>query len=238
MNHLPLWLSAPQLCSYLPQRDSQPLFIAPEVALNMALYSQLIDLGFRRSGDYVYRPHCTACTSCIATRIAVDNFLPNRSQRRCRQHHAATRVVVRNAEFDPRHFELYCRYQNARHGAPEHNSIDAEQYWQFMGSSWCTTLLLEFLHQGRLMAVAVTDRVEQGLSAMYTFFDPELSALSPGVFALLWQIEYARQLDLDFVYPGFWVRDCRKMSYKMHYRPLQGYVDGQWQTLPKPDHYA
>lgn len=234
MIRLPLWLTGESPCSYLSQRSSRSLVVDPTLAMDSSLYTQLLNQGFRRSGNQVYRPHCDDCQACIATRLAVAEFVPDRRQRRCWQRNRHTQVVVKSTQFDPRHFELYRRYQAARHQPEEAPPISVEDYLQFFDSDWCETWFVEFLIEGRLAAVAVVDIVEDGLSAVYTYFDPAFNQYSPGVLAVLWQIEHARQLQLPYVYLGYWIADCRKMRYKIQYQPIQGLIADRWQPLPKP----
>jgi leucyl-tRNA---protein transferase len=231
MISIPLWLTAEHACSYLDDRYSRSTVVDPDFMLNPQLYSRLIEQGFRRSGDQVYKPYCRSCQACVPTRLPVAYFLPDRKQKRCAKRNAQTRVSIKPAEFDPRHFELYSRYQAARHDKGETSSASPREYLHFLGSSWCDTWFVEFSISGKLAAVAVVDVLDHALSAVYTFFDPEFSDYSPGVFAVLWQIEQARKLNLEYLYLGFWVKDCRKMSYKNQYQPLQGLIGQQWQPI-------
>lgn len=234
MMRLPLWLTSSSPCSYLPQQATRSLVVDPALQLDSSIYTQLLNKGFRRSGNQVYRPHCGACQACIATRLAVAKFSPDRRQRRCWQRNQHTQVIIKAAEFDPRHLELYRRYQAARHQPENATPISVDDYLQFFASTWCETWFVEFLIEGQLAAVAVVDWVDDGLSAVYTFFDPAFNHYSPGVLAVLWQIEETRRLGLPYLYLGYWVADCRKMRYKNQYQPIQGLIADQWQTLPKP----
>lgn len=234
MSHLPLWLTGASPCSYLAERLSRSLVVDPEFSLDPAIYRQLLAQGFRRSGNQVYRPHCQNCQACVATRVPVADFSPDRRQRRCLRRNQHTQVVIKSAAFDQRHFELYRRYQAARHQTEDVSPISRNDYLQFFDSDWCETLFVEFLIEGQLAAVAVVDQVDDGLSAVYTFFDPAFTDYSPGVLAVLWQIEEARRLHLPYLYLGFWIADCRKMRYKVQYQPIQGLIADRWQTLPKP----
>lgn len=234
MIRLPLWLTGENPCSYLDQRSNRSLVVDSDLQLDTSIYNQLLHKGFRRSGNQVYRPHCHDCQACIATRVPVDEFSPDRRQRRCLQRNRHTQVVIKSAKFDPRHFELYQRYQTARHQPDDAFPISHDDYLQFFDSDWCETWFVEFLISGQLAAVAVVDRVDDGLSAVYTFFDPAFNGYSPGVFAVLWQIEEALRLQLPYLYLGYWIADCRKMRYKNQYQPIQGLIADQWQTLPKP----
>lgn len=231
MISVPLWLTAKQDCSYLDDRLSQSAVIDPDFTMDTLLYSRLIEQGFRRSGDQVYKPHCNGCQACVPTRIPVAAFRANRKQRRCARRNAETQIVVKTPEFNERHFDLYRRYQIARHDKTSENEISREDYLHFLTSSWCDTWFVEFLIEGRLAAIAVVDALDNALSAVYTFFDPAFDHFSPGVLAVLWQIDSARQLGLDYVYLGFWVKDCRKMRYKIEYQPLEGLIGRQWQPI-------
>lgn len=235
MTSIPLWLSADHPCGYLENRQARSGFVHPSVTMDTGLYSQLIAQGFRRSGDHVYKPYCQGCQACVPTRLPVAQFLPDRRQKRCAKRNAQTRVVIKNAAFDPRHFQLYHRYLRARHDKPgDPVETTPDDYLNFLASSWCETLFVEFLIAGQLAAVAVVDVVADGLSAVYTFFDPDFADYSPGVYAVLWQIQTARHWDLDYLYLGYWIADCRKMRYKIDYQPLSGFIHCQWQPLTQP----
>ncbi len=222
-----LYLTPEHPCAYLPERPSQTLFVDPACRPDPTFYEYLLAVGFRRSGNHVYRPHCPGCRACVPVRIPVQGFQPRRSQRRCLKRSAERlEVVARPAEFDGEHFALYRRYTARRH--PEGGMADADEtaYLEFLRTLWCETLFVELRLDDRLLAVAVTDRLPHALSAVYTFFDPDLHDHSPGVLAILWQIEQARQWDLAHLYLGYWIEDCDKMRYKGEYRPLEAW-DGQ-----------
>ena len=232
MISIPLFLSNPYPCGYLAEQSAQAVMPATEFELDTPLYSALIAQGFRRSGDQVYKPHCPSCNACIPSRVPVKAFRPDRKQRRCLKQNVTTATVIKPAAFDADHFALYQRYQSARHAAEsQEQATSPTEYLQFLGSSWCDTQFVEFRIDGQLAAVAVVDVLEDGLSAVYTFFAPEFAGYSPGVYAVLWQIEAARQLELDYVYLGFWIKNCRKMNYKNQYQPLYGLIDRQWQLI-------
>lgn len=221
--------SPPHLCNYLDEQRSQTVFVYPTDQLNTSIYSQLIKQGFRRSGDDVYVPHCPHCNACIPARLAVKEFKPNRSQQRCWKKNSQTKAVVKPAIFEQAHYDLYLRYQRTRHRGGEMAESSREDYFNFLSSAWCDTVFVEFSINDQLVGVAVVDQLDNALSAVYTFFDPDFSDYGLGVFAVLWQIDYARQLQKEFVYLGFWIKACQKMSYKSNYQPLQILRDQQWQ---------
>jgi len=232
--NLNLYVTAAHPCPYLPERQAVNLLVDPYSTMDTRLYSRLIHNGFRRSGNDVYRPHCQSCSDCVATRIPVGQFRPNRSQRRSLQQNQDVQVTVAREGFKPEYDELYRRYIGERHAGGGMDADSSETFAGFLLTDWCNTFMLEFRHEGKLLAVATVDELDSGLSLVYTFFDPaEGQRRGLGTFAVLWQIEYARQRGLTFVYPGYWIRDCRKMSYKTHYQPIEGLVNGVWVGLEK-----
>ena len=225
------YLTAPYPCSYLEDREARSQVAAPAHLIGQAAYSRLIREGFRRSGHYTYRPHCYGCKRCVPVRIVVEGFQPNRSQKRCLRQNQSLKASIRSLEFRDEHYELYRRYQRARHKGGGMDLDDSEQYTQFLLSSQVNTSLVEFRDAEKLVMVAVVDRIEDGLSAVYTFFDPELGKRGLGTYAVLWQLEFARRLELPHVYLGYWIKESRKMAYKTNYKPLQGLVEGRWTEL-------
>lgn len=219
------------VCSYLDEQISRTVFVYPTNQLNVSVYSQLIAKGFRRSGDDVYVPRCPQCNACIPARIAVKQFKANRSQQRCQKKNSQTKVIIKPAVFEPAHYDLYLRYQQTRHRGGDMAESSPEDYIQFLSSAWCDTVFVEFFINEKLAGVAIVDQLDNALSAVYTFFDPDFSDYGLGVYAVLWQIEYAKRQQKEFVYLGFWIKACQKMAYKSNYHPLQILRDGQWQTL-------
>jgi len=231
-NRLALYLTPEHECSYLPERRAQTLFLDPYARPHPQLLQQLLAQGFRRSGDHVYRPNCPECQACVAVRIPVAAFRTRRSQRRCIRRNAnQVRVRIRPAQLEEEHFGLYQRYIGSRHPDGSMSDMDEERYLEFLTTRWCKTLFVEFLRDERLMAVAVTDRLPNALSAVYTFFDPELSDCSPGVLAILWQISEAQRRGLQHLYLGYWIGESHKMSYKQEYRPLEAWDGSGWRRF-------
>lgn len=233
MTAVPLLISTPHPCSYLEDQYAQSAFVEPSFGVNSAIYSQLIVHGFRRSGDDVYRPYCAQCSQCIPVRLPVAQFEPNRSQKRCLQKNRQTTVIIKPAAFEQSHYDLYLRYQNHRHAEGNMVNTSPDEYMSFLGSSWCNSQFIEFFCANELAAVAIVDRLDNALSAVYTFFEPKFSDYSPGVYAVLWQIHYAQKQDLEWLYLGFWIADCQKMNYKNQYHPIQGLIDQQWDFFKK-----
>lgn len=231
MISIPLHLNTEHPCSYLENRKARFAYIHPEFALTNDIYSQLISQGFRRSGNHVYRPYCANCTQCISSRLVVAEFQSSRQQRRTIKKNADIQVTIKPAIFAQQHYDLYQRYQHHRHKDGEMANTSEQEYINFLGSEWCNTLFVEFSYHEQLVGVAVIDILDNALSAVYTFFDPDFSSRSLGVYAVLWQIKYAKSLSLDWLYLGFWIENCQKMSYKTNYQPLQGLLNEQWRSL-------
>lgn len=231
MISIPLYLGTEHPCGYLDNYQAQFAYVHPAFSLNTDIYTQLIAQGFRRSGSDVYQTYCVACKKCIPVRLAVQDFQPSRQQRRTLNKNSDIHVNIKPAIFEQAHFELYQHYQLSRHADSSMANTTKENYISFLSSDWCNTLFVEFFCNNELAGVAVVDSLDNALSAVYTFFDPKFSARSLGVYAVLWQIEYAKSLDLEWLYLGYWIAECQKMSYKSKYQPLQGLIDDQWQLL-------
>ena len=228
MTSIPLFLSQEHPCGYLDDEKAQSLFVHPGYPVTSSIYAQLIEQGFRRSGDEVYAPHCPHCSSCISVRLPVKKFKPSRSQKRCLSKNRATQVIVKPAVFEQSHYDMYLRYQAVRHSDSSMATVSPDEYLSFLGSSWCNTRFVEFSINNELAGVAVIDQFEQAWSAVYTFFEPKFSNYSLGVYAVLWQIEQAYQQQKEFLYMGFWIKTCKKMVYKCDYQPIQLLINKQW----------
>jgi arginine-tRNA-protein transferase len=229
--HLALYLTGEHACSYLPDRQARTLFIDPTARIDSATYQVLVDQGFRRSGAHVYRPACRRCSACIPVRVPIGAFAPNRPQRRnWRRNAADIRIQDMPAAFDLQHFELYRRYLSDRHPAGSMaDDTSEESYRRFLVERWGgATHFMELRLDETLVGVAVTDVLEEGLSAVYTFLDPRFSDRAPGTFAILAQIEHARNLGLSYLYLGYWLRDSRKMQYKDRFRPIEAWDGHAW----------
>ncbi|QEL54824.1 arginyltransferase [Chromobacterium paludis] len=227
------YATAPYPCSYLPERMARSQVAIPAEAIDAGVYGQLVRLGFRRSGLYTYRPYCDTCQACIPVRLPVADFQPNRTQRRIWKRASALQARWLPLQFDAEHYALYRLYQQTRHAGGGMSEDDAQQYSEFILKSGVDSQLVEFRLDGELKMVSLVDRLADGLSAVYTFYDPDDSQMSLGVYNVLWQVEQARQLGLGYVYLGYWIAECRKMAYKSGYRPLQMLRAGRWQWLPE-----
>jgi leucyl-tRNA---protein transferase len=228
---LQFYLTASYPCSYLPNRLSRSQVAAPSNLIDSHVYSELVRLGFRRSGQHVYRPRCDTCRSCVSVRVPVAEFEPNRAQRRCLNRNADLTLKLRPLTFDEAHYRLYQRYQSERHAGGGMDQDDREQFRGFLLQSRVDSVLAEFSLAGEVVMVALVDKLLDGLSAVYTFFDPELGKRSLGTFGVLTQIQLAQEIGLPYLYLGYWIQACNKMAYKRNFRPLEGLRDGRWQRL-------
>lgn len=227
-NSLAFYASEPHQCNYLPDKQALTVFADPNVPMTTAIYSRIIEYGFRRSGEYVYIPKCPDCNSCISVRIPVNEFVPSRNQRRVLNKNSDLSVQYHAPVFNDEHYQLYRTYIHSRHSGGGMDNPTARDYLKFLSSSWSDTVFYEIRLHNQLIGVTVADRLHTGLSAVYTYFDPDQEKRSPGSYAILWLIDEARRLGLRWLYLGYYIPNCQKMNYKDQYRPLEAFITGQW----------
>ncbi|MCH1600745.1 MAG: arginyltransferase [Pseudomonadales bacterium] len=223
-----LFRTSPHPCSYKDSEQAATVFVDPDLVIDKALNSKLSDLGYRRSGAHLYRPDCDFCQACISCRVPVAEFQFNRSQRRILRRNESLRMVEKSDLTDEIAYGLYRRYINQRHLDGDMFPASLEQYEAFIKTKMVDTRFFLFYEQDELLAVSVVDFLEQGLSAVYTFFDPDQSQRSLGNFAILWQITKCQELGLPYLFLGYWIKGCGKMEYKSKFRPLEMLINGRW----------
>ena len=223
-----LYLTSEHACGYLPDRMATNLVPDPNIQMNQDIYSQLIKLGYRRSGNFIYKPHCNECSECRPCRLPVETFAPNRSQKRClKTNHDLTADTV-DANYSDEHFLLYQSYINSRHSDGQMVNPEPEDFSNFLLSEWGHTRFIEIRKNRSLIAVAVMDTISSGLSAVYSYFDPDEEKRSLGTYCILQQIQHAKTQGLDYLYMGYWIKQSQKMKYKSSFQPLEIFVDNSW----------
>lgn len=229
INKLRFVQTTPHTCSYLDNKIATNVFVDPNEQLGAEHYNGLARYGFRRSGNHVYRPYCANCQACIPFRVLTHSFTPDRSQRRCLKRNADLQISTRDTIDTDDCYQLYARYICARHRNGDMYPPDREQYRDFLSNPWSSTQYLVFSDAtGKVVSIAVCDVVGDGLSAMYSFFDPDAEKRSLGVFNILYQIQIANTLSLPYLYLGYWIKECQKMAYKSSYKPYELLIDNEW----------
>ena len=228
---LQFYATSPYPCSYLPGRQARSQVATPAHLISSEIYAQLVRAGFRRSGVFTYRPRCDDCHACQPVRLPADRLQLNRSQTRALKRHANLQTKALPLELHEEHYALYNRYQTARHTGGGMDEDNREQYAHFLLQSRIDTRLIEFREDDRLCMVSVIDVLDDGLSSVYTFFDPDLPGASFGTYSILWQVGQCLSLGLPYLYLGYWIPESDKMAYKARFRPLEILHDGRWQEL-------
>ncbi|RJG48721.1 arginyltransferase [Motilimonas pumila] len=217
-------------CSYLPDKQEQLLVLMDATMRTAPDYEQLLALGFRRSGDDLYRPHCASCHACQSVRVDCSTFKPSKSQKRLLNKNKDLSCRV-SRTIQPHYYALYEKYINLRHADGSMFPATEKQYQHFVICHWLAPCFIEIYHEQTLIAVAVTDDLPHSCSAMYTFYDPDYETRSLGSYAILQQILFAQSQQKRWLYLGFQVDDCRKMNYKTRFKPYERLIKGEWHNF-------
>ncbi len=218
-------------CPYLDDKKSASVLVDPDHEIQPELFSMLSRSGFRRSGDMLYAPKCPDCNACVSVRIPTKEFKASKAQRRVWRKNNDLVVNIEDVRFDQQHFDMYLRYQRHRHAESSMCDDDPNKYIGFIESKYASSKFLCMRLDGELVGISVLDQFDGGLSAVYTFFDPDYSNRSIGTYAILYAIKLARVHDIPFLYLGYWIDQSTKMDYKRKFKPLQGYINKRWEDL-------
>ena len=222
----------PQPCPYLPDRMESKIVTELAGVRARSLHEELSRAGFRRSHRLAYKPACTGCRACIPVRVRVADFSPSRSLRRVWRRNGDLTAEETPARASAEQFAVFARYQQWRHGDGGMAAMNFSDYRAMVEETPIDTMLVEFRDgDGRFFGASLTDRLSDGLSGVYKFFDPAERQRSAGTYIVLWHIERARALGLAYVYLGYWIADCRKMSYKARFRPIEALGPDGWRLM-------
>ena len=244
------YVTAPQTCPYLDGRRERKLFTALQGDQAETLNNALSKQGFRRSQNVLYRPSCTDCAACLSARIRVADFEPKRGQRRIAKRNSDLKRTARSAWATEEQYALFRTYLDARHADGGMADMDVFEFAAMIEETPVRTRVIEYRdpsrpvrsddaeHDAALVTVCLTDVLDDGLSLVYSFFDPDLAQRSLGTYAILDHVELAREAGLPYVYLGYWVPGSAKMGYKSNFPALEVYVDGAWEPLNDVSHFS
>tara|TARA_B100001996_G_scaffold289453_1_gene229654 strand:- start:157 stop:876 length:720 start_codon:yes stop_codon:yes gene_type:complete len=227
-NSIRLFRAPGHPCSYKEDHRAATIFVDPNVSLDKSINTKLSFLGFRRSGSHLYKPDCSNCNACISCRIPTNAFKFKDSHRRILNKNKDLNIVTKDDLTNDSFYLLYERYINERHADGDMYPATPEQFEAFIKTKTTDTHFTLFYLRGRLIAVSVTDILENGISAVYTYFDPNEGKRSLGIHSILYQVQLAMTLNLQYVYLGYWIKNCQKMKYKLNFRPIEMLINDEW----------
>jgi len=216
-------------CGYIDNQEAQSIVATPYKKIDTNTYADLIQKGFRRSGQYVYKPNCHKCSACIPIRVCVEKFKRSKSQNRTLKKHSFVTAKILPLNFEEEHYNLYVSYQNNRHRIGSETDNDITDYNDFLIKSNVDTEMIEFRANDKLMMVTIIDKVKHGISAVYTFYDCNDSKLSLGTYSILWLLNFCKNENLNYLYLGYWINESMKMRYKINFKPYELIINGTWQ---------
>lgn len=228
--------TTPLPCPYFSDRVEKRVITELTGKDAQSLHEALTRAGFRRSHGIAYAPTCPSCNDCVSVRIRAGDFQPSRSQRKLIKRHADLKVTEVPPRANEEQFALFAHYQSSRHSGGDMESMDYSDYQSLVEEQIIDSTIVEFRDDDKLVACLLMDRLSDGYSAVYSFYDTENETRkSLGTYIILWLVENAREFELPYVYLGFWIKKCRKMSYKTDFQPLEYFVDGTWGLANKMD---
>tara|TARA_B110000971_G_scaffold206958_1_gene230705 strand:+ start:3160 stop:3894 length:735 start_codon:yes stop_codon:yes gene_type:complete len=219
-------------CGYINNQEAQSIVATPYKKIDTYTYADLIQQGFRRSGQYVYKPQCHECTACIPIRICVNKFQRSSSQKRILKKHSFVTAKIIPLNFEKEHYDLYVSYQNNRHRLSSETNNDIADYNDFLIKSNVNTKIIEFRTEEKLLMVTIVDLVKNGISAVYTFYDCNDSRLSLGTYSIIWLLNFCKRENFNYLYLGYWINESNKMKYKINFKPYELMINGAWQEPP------
>jgi len=231
------YVTAPQPCPYIEGRMERKLFTALQGENADRLNNALSQQGFRRSQNVLYRPSCAECSACLSARIDVRNFKPSRSQRRAKNRNAHLGRRVTSPWATDAQYQLFRRYLDKRHADGGMADMDVYEFAAMIEETPIRSRVVEYSEDGELVGVSLTDVLEDGVSMVYSFYEPDLQPRSLGTYMILDHIRIAQESGLPYVYLGYWVPGSQKMGYKAKFSALEVYVGGRWQKVQKPEDY-
>ena len=231
LQEIQFYVTTKYSCGYINGQDAQSIVATPYKNINNTNFGSLINKGFRRSGQYIYKPNCKDCSACIPIRLLVSNFNASRSQKRVKKYLDKFSVKLLPLTFNEEHYNLYVSYQNKRHPNNIESENDATDYNDFLIKSHVMSKLVEFRLNNQLKMVTIIDIVDDGISAVYTFYDYSDQKLSLGTMSILWLLEFCKKENLSFLYLGYWINENQKMKYKTNFKPYELMIEGVWQQV-------